>query len=195
MEFHNRAGGRPMAMEFHSCAKNSYGNPQPRTPVISCRRQAEVHSTPSYSPKSRTFVLLLLLTSLACGTQHRENGLIFSDWRIMKPLSGGTLTVGYGRIRNTGTPKTLIAVTLDCAPSVSLHETYENNGRLTMRSVPKIPLPPGAWVEFTPGGTHLMIERLTIPASGHCQADFLVYESAEGKERTYSFAIPLVERQ
>lgn len=113
----------------------------------------------------------------------------------MKPLSGGTLTAGYGRIRNTGTPKTLVAVTLDCAASVSLHETYEHNGRLTMRSVPRIPLPPGTEVKFSPGGAHLMIERLTIPASGHCKAGFLVYDSAEGQDRPYSFAIPLIERQ
>lgn len=195
-----------IAMEIRSLktkqAIHCYGNPQPAVPAPRSPWRAKGLSAPTKThpqrpptAKQRTFVLLFIVLGCSGRAQHSENGLVFSDWHAIQPMADAAFTASYGRIRNDGTAKTLIAVTFDCAQSASLHETRETNGRLAMRSVPEIPLPKGEVVEFTPGGRHLMLEKITIPAGGHCKANFLIRDNFSGEERLYTFRIPFSERR
>jgi copper(I)-binding protein len=127
----------------------------------------------------------------ACGqVQLRENGLVFAEWYIVKPVVESGVTTAYGKVTNTqNEATTLNAVSLDCAQKAELHETIESGDRVSMLGLDSITIPAGATVAFEPGKKHLMISGLRQPANGKCIATFTV------AGRNISFAIPVKERR
>ena len=57
----------------------------------------------------------------------------------------------------------LIRITAAAAQTAGLHETVTENGVMMMRAVDSVELPPGAVIEFKPGGLHVMLSGLTSP--------------------------------
>ena len=118
---------------------------------------------------------LLALTSLAA--------LVFSvpaiapsawagDYRVggvevrrpwTRPAAAGMNGVGYLTLANVGAkPVKLIGVESPAARSISLHQTTQAGGVSSMRPVTGgLTVAPGAKVEFSPGGYHLMLMGLT----------------------------------
>jgi hypothetical protein len=137
---------------------------------------------------SATYVALLLA---ACSpAQHRENGLIFTDWYIVKSFGNTGITTAYGKIKNSSASgTTLNAVALDCAEKVELHETIESGGRISMIALVSVPLPAGLTIAFEPGRKHLMISGFRQPAPAQCKAIFRIAGS------DISFEIPVRERK
>ena len=67
----------------------------------------------------------------------------------------------YVTLRNTGpAPDALVGAASAAAEVVELHETIRDGAVMRMRPVAKLDLPPGAAVEMTPGGLHLMLMHL-----------------------------------
>lgn len=68
----------------------------------------------------------------------------------------------YMTIVNQGSqPDAVVSATSDSAKLVELHETKSKGGVMTMRPLPRFPLPPGGNVEMKPGGYHVMLLGLT----------------------------------
>ncbi len=134
---------------------------------------------------------IMPLILAACNrVQHREYGLIFTDWYVVKPVVDNGMTTAYGKIANpTAEASTLTAVALDCAEKVELHETVESAGRVSMIGLSSVALPSGFTVAFEPGKKHLMISAFKRPDSGKCRATFMV------AGRSASFEIPVRERK
>jgi len=57
----------------------------------------------------------------------------------------------------------LSSVEVPDAARAELHETTNTNGVVGMRSIADMPLPPGAPVQFAPGGNHVMLMGLAHP--------------------------------
>jgi copper(I)-binding protein len=144
-----------------------------------------------FSVGNRIMAIALILLYAACGqVQLRENGLVFADWYIVKPLVESGVTTAYGKVTNTqNEATTLSAVSLDCAQKAELHETIESGDRVSMLGLDSITIPAGATIAFEPGKKHLMISGLRMPDSGKCTATITV------AGRNISFAIPVKERR
>jgi copper(I)-binding protein len=68
----------------------------------------------------------------------------------------------YATIANTGTaPDTLVSVTTAYAGSAALHTTMDHGGMQMMMPSDPIAIAPNSIVRLAPGGTHVMLERLT----------------------------------
>lgn len=134
--------------------------------------------------------VILLLLGACDQVQHRENGLVFGEWYIVKPVVDTGMTTGYGKVTNTHSETTTLdTVSLDCAEKVELHETMESGGRVSMLGLDSVTMKAGATITFQPGKKHLMITGLRQPASGRCTATFTF------AGRSISFAIPVKERR
>ncbi|WP_439495113.1 copper chaperone PCu(A)C [Bosea sp. (in: a-proteobacteria)] len=85
-------------------------------------------------------------------------------WSRATP-AGAKVGGGYLSIENTGTtPDRLVSVSAPFAGRGEIHEMAVNNGVMTMRELEKgIEIPPGAKVEFKPGGFHIMFQELKQP--------------------------------
>lgn len=57
----------------------------------------------------------------------------------------------------------LVGLASPAARRVELHESMDDHGVMEMRAIPMLPLPPGAEVRLSPGGTHAMLMGLTRP--------------------------------
>lgn len=82
-----------------------------------------------------------------------------------RPAQAGMNGVGYLTLANVGTkPLKLVSMESPAAKSISLHQSSMANGVMAMRPVPGgLALAPGAKVELTPGGYHLMLIGLNAP--------------------------------
>jgi copper(I)-binding protein len=138
------------------------------------------------------FIQVLGLFSLvACGSQkHREAGLLFKDWYVVKPLAAGSGSVAYGTITNESTaPQTLKKADFSCAAAAELHETITDGNRARMVPLPSLTLAAGETAVFEPGHKHAMLEKLTLPADEKCGATF-TFETTSVR-----FSIPIRERK
>lgn len=134
------------------------------------------------------FLAVLLLFSCT-GQKHREGGLLFKDWFVVRPVVAGGGSVAYGSIKNeSGTVQLLKKAEFSCAGVTELHETITTGDRVRMDSLSTVPIEPGAVVHFEPGHKHVMLPKLTLPADGKCSAIF-TFESAAVR-----FLIPVRER-
>jgi copper(I)-binding protein len=80
-----------------------------------------------------------------------------------RPAQAGMNGVGYLTLANVGAkPVKLIGVETPAARSATLHQSSMANGVSSMRPVAGgLTIAPGAKVEFSPGGYHLMLMGLT----------------------------------
>lgn len=135
-------------------------------------------------------VFLAILLLWACGRQkHSEQGLLFNDWYIVKPMVPGGMTTAYGSIRNNrAEPVTLTGVKLACADKTELHETVESAGRMAMLPLTDVVIAAGETASFSPGKKHLMVSRPALPADEQCEATFMTNRA------TIRFFIPIRQR-
>jgi len=79
-------------------------------------------------------------------------------------LPGDLPAAGYFLLRNTGTePVVLVAAASPAFAETMMHRSSEKNGMVGMSMVAQVVLKPGASIEFSPGGYHLMLMRRTKP--------------------------------
>ena len=80
-----------------------------------------------------------------------------------RPAKVGMNGVGYLTVVNVGAkPVKLVAAESPAAKSVSIHQSSMAGGVMSMRPVAGgLTIAPGAKVEFSPGGYHLMLMGLT----------------------------------
>ena len=108
---------------------------------------------------TRFFLVVLLGLLLgACGND--DPPLVAADVVVRPPMPGMQMTAGYLTLRNNSDDE----ITIDRVSSpqfgrVEMHETLIEGGVSRMQSLPAVVLPPGATVEFEPGGKHLMLMR------------------------------------
>jgi hypothetical protein len=74
-----------------------------------------------------------------------------------RALPSGLPAGGYFLLRNSGiAPVELVAARSSACGMVMLHRSVESGGMSRMVDVKGVVVPPGATIEFAPGGNHLM---------------------------------------
>lgn len=124
---------------------------------------------------------LAFATNLAIAQDFSTNSIIVHHpWSRPTP-PGVTVGVGYMGITNRGDS----AITLTGASSprtnrVSIHESRENDGTMSMRHLSDgLTIPAGKTLAIEPLGYHLMLEKLTAPLrEGERIPMTLTFESA-----------------
>src|SRR6476620_211819 len=104
---------------------------------------------------------------------------IINPWTRATP-GGATVGAGYLAMTNKG-PQTdrLIGGSVEPASRIELHSMAMENGIAKMRQVPSVEVKPGATVELTPGGMHMMFVGLKQPLKqGQKLKGTLVFEKA-----------------
>ena len=103
-----------------------------------------------------------LIAGQAFAGDYRAGGVeVHRPWT--RPAKVGMNGVGYLTVVNVGAkPVKLVAAESPAAKSVSIHQSSMANGVMSMRPVAGgLTIAPGAKVEFSPGGYHLMLMGLT----------------------------------
>lgn len=105
--------------------------------------------------------------------------------RLMPPVS--RMSAAYLTIKNNSSR---VQTLLDCsspdAGSVMIHQTQNTGkGRVGMRHLDKIEIPPGGLVTLAPGGTHIMLMGLKV-ATSEGQLITLQLDFTEGASVTIS---------
>ena len=106
----------------------------------------------------------LTLASPAFAGDYRVGGVeARRPWT--RPTQAGMNGVGYLTLANVGSkPIKLVAVESSTAKAVTIHQSSMANGVMSMRPVAGgLSIAPGAKVEFSPGGYHLMLTGLGAP--------------------------------
>jgi copper(I)-binding protein len=127
----------------------------------------------------------LFLTALSALAQHaqtyRAGSLVIeTPWSRATP-GGAKIGAGYMRIVNRGSePDRLVGGTMAAAGGFALHETTNVDGVARMRPVESgLVIPPGATVDLSPGGMHIMLVDLKRPLKqGDTIEGTLVFERA-----------------
>ena len=97
------------------------------------------------------------------------SGATAGDLRVAGAFAGatpGAVKTGavYLKLANAGTePERLLGASTPVAERVEMHQSTMDNGVMTMREVDEVTVDPGATVELSPGGTHLMLIGLHAP--------------------------------
>jgi copper(I)-binding protein len=122
---------------------------------------------------------VLTLSAPAFAGDYRVGGVeVRRPWT--RPAQAGMNGVGYLTLANVGAkPLKLVAIESPAAQSVTVHQSSMANGVMAMREVTGgLALAPGAKVEFSPGGYHLMLIGLKAPqALGGKTPVTLVFDS------------------
>lgn len=120
--------------------------------------------------KSRSFSLIAaaLLVSLGACKQEAATtqdgastaaseanaGISARDGKLVLPAVAGRPGAAYFTVRNdSSAPVALTGVTIAGAAKTQMHETSGG----TMKAVDSLPIAPGAEIEFSPGGLHVMV--------------------------------------
>jgi copper(I)-binding protein len=119
---------------------------------------------------------LVLLASMAIANDVMVSGAYARASAVATAKTG----VVYLTVMNHGAaPDRLIGVKTPAATEASLHETVQENGVARMQAVPALEIGPGASVEFSPNGLHVMLIGLTQPLKkGESLRLTLVFERA-----------------
>ena len=98
-------------------------------------------------------------------------------------------TAAYLRLQNRADePLVLIGARSDAAASVSLHESYQQDGQMSMRRVRAAEVPAGGELRLEAGGRHLMLMGLDEPlARGDTVQLTLLFRG--GLEKTVSLPV------
>jgi copper(I)-binding protein len=110
---------------------------------------------------------ILLLTVSAAAQEQRVGPLLIERPWIRETPKGASIAAGYLKITNHGqSADRLVGGTTAAAARVEVHEMSMQQGVMKMRPLQAgLEIKPGAAVELTPGGLHIMLvgikERLT----------------------------------
>lgn len=102
-------------------------------------------------------------TAEGCGAGAA--GVVVAEGWVRAAAADRTMSAGYVALCNAGAADdALVSATSPAAAAVEIHESMKDSaGVSTMRQMPDIALPRGAWVRFAPGGKHLMLIGLNGP--------------------------------
>lgn len=116
---------------------------------------------------------------------------VISAWARATP-PGVDIGAAYVTIENRGgADDRLVGATTPAAEMVSAHETAEEDGVATMRTLADASVPAGGKLEMRPGGTHLMLMGLSAPlVEGDSVPLTLTFEHAG--ERTVQLEIAAI---
>ncbi len=108
---------------------------------------------------------VLALHGTAFAHDYKIRDIEIEDAWVRATAPGQTAGGGYMEIENDGAaPDQLIGVKSDVASNVTIHQTVTTNGVSTMREVDGgVTVPAKGEVKFTPGGYHIMFEKLKAP--------------------------------
>jgi len=110
---------------------------------------------------SRRRILLAAVLPLLAAPALAQSPAIAVGEAWTRPTAAGLNAAGYLIITNTGPrPDRLVSAASAVAAKVSLHESREVNGVMTMRELQGLPIHGGATLILAPGGYHLMLEDL-----------------------------------
>lgn len=115
--------------------------------------------------KTLAVFLAALLVATGVAAQHYEDGPV----HVMMPWSRALPPVAengaaYVTLANRGeSPDELVGAASPSADRVEIHTHVMEDGVMKMRRVESVALPPGEYVEFSPGGLHLMLFGLKEP--------------------------------
>ncbi|HZP65632.1 MAG TPA: copper chaperone PCu(A)C [Rudaea sp.] len=137
---------------------------------------------------------IVALCALAvCGPAFAAGRLVVEHAWIRAAPPGARMLAGYATLRNVGdAPLVVTGAESPDFGDVSLHQTVEDNGVERMRPLGEVEIAPGASVELSPGGKHLMLMqpkrelgagdkasiRMTLANGGSASTDFEVRETA-----------------
>jgi copper(I)-binding protein len=121
--------------------------------------------TKQYTRRTMHKQTLFLLTSvLALSPQTWADELSISDAWVRATPPGKMMTAAYATLQNMSNETMVITgVTSDVTAHTSVHETRIERDRATMRPVPQLTLNAGERTHLTPGGTHIMLMKLSEP--------------------------------
>lgn len=118
-------------------------------------------------------VLIALIASFigvaACsregsGTGLASGGISVSGAFARATVSAAETGAAYVTIANRGSQDdALVGASSSASASVELHEMTMSGGMMRMRAIPRVAIPAGATVSFSPGGNHLMLIGLKAP--------------------------------
>jgi copper(I)-binding protein len=116
----------------------------------------------------RSIALALLAATLCCGVafadDYQVKMLRVSNAFTRATPPGAKVAGAFMSIENRGKEADrLVSASSPVAGVVEIHEMAIDGGLMKMRAVKGIDLPPGATVEFGPGGYHVMLEELKQP--------------------------------
>lgn len=141
-------------------------------------------------PRSAAGVFLGIAVCACSGQKHREGGLLFKNWYVVKPYVAGGGSVAYGMITNeSANTQTLKGVDFNCAAGTALHETITTGDRATMSGLPEITIAAGESVVFEPGHKHVMLTGIKNTDERVCPAGFR-FDSTR-----VQFEVPVKPRQ
>jgi copper(I)-binding protein len=93
---------------------------------------------------------------------------------------------------SSATGSRLVSVSTPLTPVAEVHEMAMQDNVMRMRRIPGLELPPGASVELTPGGYHVMLLDLSQQVkAGDTVPLTLVFEGKDGKRETQQVAAPV----
>jgi copper(I)-binding protein len=107
----------------------------------------------------------LLTSASLTAARADDRGLVASGGWSRPTISAAMAGVVYLTVTDSGAATTLLRVTTPIATRADMHRSLERNGMMEMLSVTSLPVAPGAPIQFSPGGYHIMLMGLTQPLS------------------------------
>ena len=110
----------------------------------------------------RKALLVLLVFLLVAPPAWSEGEISVKDPWVRRSPPGASVTAAYMVIENSAaSADELLEIVCGCSASASLHVTEIREDSMTMKKVASIEIPPGASVDLSPGGHHVMLEELS----------------------------------
>lgn len=139
--------------------------------------------------KSIKAALLSLLMIASVSSTAEPQNLSIEEGYVRGLPPTAINTAAYMRLLNTGPQAIeLTGATTPAASHVELHETYEENGQLSMRHVPTAEIPAGGELTLRSGGLHLMLMELNAPLADGDQVQ-LTLEFASGESKALTLPV------
>ncbi len=127
-------------------------------------------------------LVLAFLALSACGQPSPSKIEVRDAW-ARATVPGQRAGAAYATIANRGgAADRLIAVTTDRASMAMMHTNQTQAGIARMRMVGGIDIPADGSIELRPGGTHIMLERLTGPLTAGDQFDLHLRFERSGEQ-------------
>ncbi|MGH1486427.1 MAG: copper chaperone PCu(A)C [Cellvibrionaceae bacterium] len=117
---------------------------------------------------SSIFVSAILTSSFSYAHTHghKEHSVIVQNPVIKTTPPGINNTAAYLHIKNNSDQDiALVKAESDIAQLVEIHEHTMNNGLMLMQKVESITIPANSFIEFKPGGYHIMFINLNSTIS------------------------------
>jgi periplasmic copper chaperone A len=84
--------------------------------------------------------------------------VVFEDARAYLPMAGGRATAGYIEIKNASAQDAKVEiVSAEGFKAAEIHETYETDGKMSMRKIENLTVQSKGQDALVPGGKHIML--------------------------------------